>query len=191
MFSSLGSQIQLRFRGRFRAGEKVPAGSYSELAWPFLERALQVMSAPTLLPSGKSKTVGHSKAKQCPSVVGKCMGRSLLGHITSWSPVPSVPDRPELPRQASEPQSSASSEAPACRHLSTSSAPSTLDGCASRPLSTSRSPPEARRTVYWETRSETESSSQRRTSEASQTTAQQPAAGTSPEQGQITPVKFR
>ncbi|XP_073174022.1 arf-GAP with SH3 domain, ANK repeat and PH domain-containing protein 3 isoform X3 [Lepidochelys kempii] len=99
-------------------------------------------------------------------------------------------DRPELPRQASEPQSSASSEAPACRNLSTSSAPSTLDGCASRPPSTSRSPPEARRTVYWETRSEMESSSQRRTSEASQTTAQQPAAGTSPEQGQITPVKF-
>ncbi|EMP31105.1 Arf-GAP with SH3 domain, ANK repeat and PH domain-containing protein 3 [Chelonia mydas] len=105
-------------------------------------------------------------------------------------PGQSPADRPELPRQASEPQSSASSEAPACRHLSTSSAPSTLDGCASRPLSTSRSPPEARRTVYWETRSETESSSQRRTSEASQTTAEQPAAGTSPEQGQITPVKF-
>nr|XP_048681877.1 arf-GAP with SH3 domain, ANK repeat and PH domain-containing protein 3 isoform X2 [Caretta caretta] len=105
-------------------------------------------------------------------------------------PGQSPADRPELPRQASEPQSSALSEAPACRNLSTSSAPSTLDGCASRPPSTSRSPPEARRTVYWETHSETESSSQRRTSEASQTTAQQPAAGTSPEQGQITPVKF-
>lgn len=105
-------------------------------------------------------------------------------------PGQSPADRPELPRQASEPQSFASSEAAACRHLSTSSAPSTLDGCASRPPSTSRSPPEARRTVYWETRSETESGSQRRTSETSQTTAQQPVAGTSPEQGQITPVKF-
>uniref|UniRef100_A0A8C3XPQ1 Arf-GAP with SH3 domain, ANK repeat and PH domain-containing protein 3 n=1 Tax=Chelydra serpentina TaxID=8475 RepID=A0A8C3XPQ1_CHESE len=99
-------------------------------------------------------------------------------------------DRPELPRQASEPQSSAASEAPARRHLSTSSAPSTLDGCASRLPSTSRSPLEARGTVYWETRSETESGSQRRTSETSQTTAQQPAAGTSPEQGHIPPVKF-
>lgn len=105
-------------------------------------------------------------------------------------PGQSPADRPELPRQASEPQASTLSEAPALRHLSTSSAPSTLDSSASRPLSTSRSPPEARRTVCWETHAEAESGSQRRMSETSPTMAQQAAAGTSPEQGQITPVKF-
>uniref|UniRef100_K7G2E9 ArfGAP with SH3 domain, ankyrin repeat and PH domain 3 n=1 Tax=Pelodiscus sinensis TaxID=13735 RepID=K7G2E9_PELSI len=74
-------------------------------------------------------------------------------------PGQSPADRPELPRQASEPQASTLSEAPALRHLSTSSAPSTLDSSASRPLSTSRSPPEARRTVCWETHAEAESGS--------------------------------
>ncbi|XP_019345776.1 arf-GAP with SH3 domain, ANK repeat and PH domain-containing protein 3 isoform X1 [Alligator mississippiensis] len=99
--------------------------------------------------------------------------------------------KPELPRQTSEPQASSSLEAPAVRNLSTSSAPATLDSGAGRQLSTSLSPTETWRAAYWETHVEMESSAQRRGAETSQATVPPPEAGTSPEQVQLNPVKFR
>ncbi|XP_067167789.1 arf-GAP with SH3 domain, ANK repeat and PH domain-containing protein 3 isoform X2 [Apteryx mantelli] len=98
-------------------------------------------------------------------------------------------ERPELPRQASEPQFPGPAEAPAPRSLSSSSAPGTLDGTASHPAAASRSPTETRRTVYWETRSETESSAARRAPELGQAPGQ-PPAGSAPDGVQMTPVKF-
>uniref|UniRef100_A0A7M4E481 ArfGAP with SH3 domain, ankyrin repeat and PH domain 3 n=1 Tax=Crocodylus porosus TaxID=8502 RepID=A0A7M4E481_CROPO len=99
--------------------------------------------------------------------------------------------KPELPRQTSEPQASSPPEAPALRNLSTSSAPGTLDSGAGRQLSTSLSPTETWRAACWETHAEPESGAPRRGAEASQATGPPPEAGTSPEQGQLNPVKFR
>uniref|UniRef100_A0A8D0GVW6 Arf-GAP with SH3 domain, ANK repeat and PH domain-containing protein 3 n=1 Tax=Sphenodon punctatus TaxID=8508 RepID=A0A8D0GVW6_SPHPU len=86
----------------------------------------------------------------------------------------------ELPHQSSEPQPPGPSEVPTLRHLSTSSAPATLDCSASWQQPNCRNSTEVRGTAYWETRSETDGGPQHRGSESNQ----------SSEQGQTTPVKF-
>ncbi|XP_035418271.1 LOW QUALITY PROTEIN: arf-GAP with SH3 domain, ANK repeat and PH domain-containing protein 3 [Cygnus atratus] len=108
-------------------------------------------------------------------------------------PGPSPTERPELHRQASEPHFSGLAEAPpAPRSLSSSSSSSSsvgaLDGAAVSPPATgTRSPPEARRAAYWETRSETESGAVRRGPELSPPPVQPPPGGLAPD---VTPVKF-
>ncbi|XP_075294086.1 arf-GAP with SH3 domain, ANK repeat and PH domain-containing protein 3 isoform X2 [Opisthocomus hoazin] len=88
-------------------------------------------------------------------------------------------ERPELPRQASEPHFTATAEALAPR--------SPPDGTAGPPAPGTRSPPESRRAAYWETRSETESSSTRRGPELSPPPGQPPPGSAAPD---IHPVKF-
>ncbi|NWJ11294.1 ASAP1 protein, partial [Crypturellus undulatus] len=72
------------------------------------------------------------------------------------------------------------------RSLSSSSAPGTLDSPAGHLSPAARSPPESRRAAYWETRSETESSSTRRAPELGQPPGQPPV----PDALQMPPVKF-
>ncbi|NXE28882.1 ASAP1 protein, partial [Ardeotis kori] len=72
--------------------------------------------------------------------------------------------------------------APAPRSL-----PSTLDGTTGPLAPGTRSPTESQRAAYWETRSETESSSTRRESELSPPPGQPPLGSTAPD---IPPVKF-
>ncbi|XP_010139217.1 PREDICTED: arf-GAP with SH3 domain, ANK repeat and PH domain-containing protein 3, partial [Buceros rhinoceros silvestris] len=91
-------------------------------------------------------------------------------------------ERPELPRQASDPQFSGTMEALAPRSL-----PSTLDGTPGPPAPGTRSPTESRRAAYWETRSETESNSTRRGPELSPPPGQPPLGTLAPD---IPPVKF-
>ncbi|NXI68153.1 ASAP2 protein, partial [Anseranas semipalmata] len=62
-----------------------------------------------------------------------------------------------------------------------------LDGAAAPPATGTRSPPEARRAAYWETRSETESGAARRGPELSPPPGQPPPGGLVPD---VTPVKF-
>ncbi|XP_054855074.1 arf-GAP with SH3 domain, ANK repeat and PH domain-containing protein 3 isoform X2 [Eublepharis macularius] len=80
------------------------------------------------------------------------------------------------------------SDVPDVRHSSLFGAPGMLDGGTSQHRPSSRNSVEVKGTVYWETRSEMESGSQRRRSEPNQIAALQPSPGTSPDQA--TPVKF-
>ncbi|KAM8796191.1 arf-GAP with SH3 domain, ANK repeat and PH domain-containing protein 3 [Eudromia elegans] len=90
------------------------------------------------------------------------------------------PERPELPRQASEPHFPGPPEAPAPWSVSPCGAPDVPPGQAAP---AARSPPETRRAAYWETRSETESGSVRRAPEP-------PAPPPAPDAPQMPPVKF-
>ncbi|XP_075029688.1 arf-GAP with SH3 domain, ANK repeat and PH domain-containing protein 3 [Calonectris borealis] len=96
-------------------------------------------------------------------------------------------ERPELPRQASEPHFPGPAEAPAPRSLPSAGSAGTLDGTAGPPAPSTRSPTESRRAAYWETRSETESSGTRRGPELSPPPGQPPPGSTAPD---IPPVKF-
>ncbi|XP_075378644.1 arf-GAP with SH3 domain, ANK repeat and PH domain-containing protein 3 isoform X2 [Mycteria americana] len=96
-------------------------------------------------------------------------------------------ERPELPRQASEPHFPGPAEALAPRSLPSAGSAGALDGTASPPAPGTRSPTESRRVAYWETRSETESSSTRRGPELSPPPGQPPPGSTAPD---IPPVKF-
>ncbi|XP_050182464.1 arf-GAP with SH3 domain, ANK repeat and PH domain-containing protein 3 [Myiozetetes cayanensis] len=91
-------------------------------------------------------------------------------------------ERPELPRQASEPHSSGLVEPPAARSLPSASSTGALDGTPG-----TRSPTESRRAAYWETRSESDTSSTRRGPELSPPPGQPPPGSTAPD---IPPVKF-
>ncbi|NXG33085.1 ASAP1 protein, partial [Dromaius novaehollandiae] len=75
------------------------------------------------------------------------------------------------------------------RGLCSSSAPGTLDGAASHPAASSRSPAETRRAAYWETRSDAESGAARRPPELGQHPGPPPAT-TAPDGVQMPPVKF-
>lgn len=104
-------------------------------------------------------------------------------------------ERPELPRQTSEPHFAGLTETPVPRSLSSSSSSSSscsagaLEGTAVPPPAVStRSPPEARRAAYWETRSETESGGTRRGTELSAPSPGQPPPGAV--SSDVTPVKF-
>lgn len=92
------------------------------------------------------------------------------------------PERPELPRQASEPHFSGPAEAVAARSLPCASSTGALDGSPS-----TRSPTESQRAAYWETRSETDTSSSRRGPELSPPPAQPLPGSTALD---IPPVKF-
>ncbi|XP_029895488.1 arf-GAP with SH3 domain, ANK repeat and PH domain-containing protein 3 isoform X2 [Aquila chrysaetos chrysaetos] len=96
-------------------------------------------------------------------------------------------ERPELPRQASEPHFPGLAEAPALRSLPSASSAGALDGIAGPPAPGTRSPTESRRAAYWETRSETDSSGTRRGPELSPPPGQPPPGGMAPD---IPPVKF-
>ncbi|KAM6116081.1 LOW QUALITY PROTEIN: arf-GAP with SH3 domain, ANK repeat and PH domain-containing protein 3 [Phoenicopterus ruber ruber] len=102
-------------------------------------------------------------------------------------PSHSPTERPELPRQASEPHFPGPAEAPAPRSLPSAGSAGALDGTAGPPAPGARSPTESRRAAYWETRSETESSGPRRGPELSPPPGQPPPGGTAPD---IPPVKF-
>ncbi|KAM6045209.1 arf-GAP with SH3 domain, ANK repeat and PH domain-containing protein 3 isoform 2-T2 [Chlamydotis macqueenii] len=91
-------------------------------------------------------------------------------------------ERPELPRQASERHFPGLAGAPAPCSL-----PSTLDGTTGPLAPGTRSPTESQRAVYWETRSETESSSTRWELELSPQPGQHLLGSTAPD---IPPVKF-
>ncbi|XP_064254524.1 arf-GAP with SH3 domain, ANK repeat and PH domain-containing protein 3-like [Passer domesticus] len=97
-------------------------------------------------------------------------------------PSHSPTERPELPRQASEPHFSGPAEAVAPRSLPCASSMGALDGTPS-----SRSPTESPRAAYWETRSETDPSSSRRGPELSPPATQPLPGSTVPD---IPPVKF-
>ncbi|OWK54160.1 Arf-GAP with SH3 domain, ANK repeat and PH domain-containing protein 2 [Lonchura striata] len=92
------------------------------------------------------------------------------------------PERPELPRQASEPHFSGPAEALAPRSLPCASSTGALDGTPG-----TRSPTESQRAAYWETCSETDTSSSRRGPELSPPPAQ-PLPGSVV--ADIPPVKF-
>ncbi|XP_066191286.1 arf-GAP with SH3 domain, ANK repeat and PH domain-containing protein 3 isoform X1 [Sylvia atricapilla] len=77
-------------------------------------------------------------------------------------PSHSPTDHPELPQQASEPHFSGPVEALAPHNLPCASSTGALDGTPS-----TRSPTESQRAAYWETRSETDTSSSRRGPELS------------------------
>ncbi|XP_032566119.1 arf-GAP with SH3 domain, ANK repeat and PH domain-containing protein 3 [Chiroxiphia lanceolata] len=96
-------------------------------------------------------------------------------------------ERPELPRQASEPHFSGPAEAPAPRSLPSASSTGALDGTPGPPAPGTRSPTESRRAAYWETRSESDASSTRRGPELSPPPGQPPPGSTAPD---IPPVKF-
>ncbi|XP_069731437.1 LOW QUALITY PROTEIN: arf-GAP with SH3 domain, ANK repeat and PH domain-containing protein 3 [Phaenicophaeus curvirostris] len=98
--------------------------------------------------------------------------RSKSGH--------SPTERPELPRQASEPHFLGLAETPVPRSLPSASSTGTLDGSAGPSAPGPRSPAESRRAAYWETRSETDGT--RRGPELSP-----PASSAAPD---IPPVKF-
>lgn len=97
------------------------------------------------------------------------------------------PERPELPRQASEPHFPGPAEVPALRSLPSAGSTGPLDGTAGPPAPSTRSPTESRRAAYWETRSETESSGTRRGPELSPPPGQPLLGSTAPD---IPPVKF-
>uniref|UniRef100_A0A8C3J7Q4 Arf-GAP with SH3 domain, ANK repeat and PH domain-containing protein 3 n=1 Tax=Calidris pygmaea TaxID=425635 RepID=A0A8C3J7Q4_9CHAR len=94
-------------------------------------------------------------------------------------------ERPELPRQASEPHFPGTMEALASRSLPSAGSTGTPDGPPGPPAPGTRSPTESRRAAYWETRSETEST--RRGPELSPPPGQPPPGSTAPD---IPPVKF-
>ncbi|NWY55310.1 ASAP1 protein, partial [Chionis minor] len=73
------------------------------------------------------------------------------------------------------------------RSLPSAGSAGPLDGTPGPSVPSARSPPESRRAVYWETRSETESSGTRRGTELSPPPAQPPPGSTAPD---IPPVKF-
>uniref|UniRef100_G1MRT9 Arf-GAP with SH3 domain, ANK repeat and PH domain-containing protein 3 n=1 Tax=Meleagris gallopavo TaxID=9103 RepID=G1MRT9_MELGA len=152
----------------------------------------------------KNPTRGGPRSKHSPTGeselgggTGRCRAASLAAPITSPSRprcVPPTPERPELPRQTSEPHFAGLTETPAPRSLSSSSSSSScsagaLEGTAvPPPAASTRSPPEARRAAYWETRSETESGGTRRGTELSGPSPGQPPPGAvTPD---VTPVKF-
>ncbi|XP_015504954.1 arf-GAP with SH3 domain, ANK repeat and PH domain-containing protein 3 isoform X2 [Parus major] len=97
-------------------------------------------------------------------------------------PSHSPTERPELPRQASEPQFSRPAEALAPHSLPCASSTGALDGTPS-----TRSPTESQRAAYWETRSEMDTSASRRGPERSPPPAQPLPGSTVPD---IPPVKF-
>ncbi|XP_068892209.1 arf-GAP with SH3 domain, ANK repeat and PH domain-containing protein 3 [Aphelocoma coerulescens] len=97
-------------------------------------------------------------------------------------PSHSPTERPELPRQASEPHFSGATEALAPRSLPCASSTGALDGTTS-----TCSPTESQRAAYWETRSETDTSSSRRGPELSPPPGQPLPGNTAPD---IPPVKF-
>uniref|UniRef100_A0A803YPD9 Arf-GAP with SH3 domain, ANK repeat and PH domain-containing protein 3 n=1 Tax=Meleagris gallopavo TaxID=9103 RepID=A0A803YPD9_MELGA len=115
----------------------------------------------------KNPTRGGPRSKHSPTGeselgggTGRCRAASLAAPITSPSRprcVPPTPERPELPRQTSEPHFAGLTETPAPRSLSSSSSSSScsagaLEGTAvPPPAASTRSPPEARRAAYWET----------------------------------------
>uniref|UniRef100_A0A8C4XTL4 Arf-GAP with SH3 domain, ANK repeat and PH domain-containing protein 3 n=1 Tax=Falco tinnunculus TaxID=100819 RepID=A0A8C4XTL4_FALTI len=102
-------------------------------------------------------------------------------------PSHSPTERPELPRQASEPHFPGSAEAPVLRSLPSAGSVGTLDGPPGPPAPSPRSPTESRRAAYWETRSETDGSGTRRGPELSPPPGQPPPGSTAPD---IPPVKF-
>uniref|UniRef100_A0A8C3EHE2 Arf-GAP with SH3 domain, ANK repeat and PH domain-containing protein 3 n=1 Tax=Corvus moneduloides TaxID=1196302 RepID=A0A8C3EHE2_CORMO len=97
-------------------------------------------------------------------------------------PSHSPTERPELPRQASEPHFSGATEALAPRSLPCASSTGALDGTPS-----TCSPTESQRAAYWETRSETDTSSSRRGPELSPPPGQLLPGNMAPD---IPPVKF-
>ncbi|KAM4757835.1 arf-GAP with SH3 domain, ANK repeat and PH domain-containing protein 3 isoform 2-T2 [Cyanocitta cristata] len=97
-------------------------------------------------------------------------------------PSHSPTERPELPRQASEPHFSGATEALAPRSLPCASSTGALDGTPS-----TCSPTESQRAAYWETRTETDTSSSRRGPELSPPPGQPLPGNTAPD---IPPVKF-
>uniref|UniRef100_A0A8C9N0U0 ArfGAP with SH3 domain, ankyrin repeat and PH domain 3 n=1 Tax=Serinus canaria TaxID=9135 RepID=A0A8C9N0U0_SERCA len=117
----------------------------------------------------KNPTRGSSRPKPSHSPTGESeLGVIMVGlclppetkFIVFIACVP--PEHPELPRQASEPHFSGTVEAVAPRSLPSASSTGALDGTPS-----TRSPTESQRAVYWETRSETDTSSSRRGPELS------------------------
>ncbi|XP_074781995.1 arf-GAP with SH3 domain, ANK repeat and PH domain-containing protein 3 isoform X1 [Athene noctua] len=96
-------------------------------------------------------------------------------------------ERPELPRQASEPHFPGVAEALALRSPLSAGSVGALDGTAGPPAPGPCSPSESRRAAYWETRSETETSSTRRGTELSPPPGQPPPSSMAPD---IPPVKF-
>lgn len=129
----------------------------------------------------KNPTRGSSRPKPTHSPTGESGGGGVTRGGLSLHPgimfiVPIMcvsPEHAELPRQVSEPCFQGLGEAPAPR------SPPSADG--------TRSPPESRRAAYWETRSETESSSARRGPELNPSPGQPPPGSTAPD---IPPVKF-
>lgn len=147
----------------------------------------------------KNPTRGGTRPKPNHSPTGElgCRGGhpwwgclSLHPDIRFIVPIvcPPPPERPELPRQASEPHFPGLAEAPALRSLPSASSAGALDGIAGPPAPGTRSPTESRRAAYWETRSETDSSGTRRGPELSPPPGQPPLGGMAPD---IPPVKFR
>ncbi|XP_064028934.1 arf-GAP with SH3 domain, ANK repeat and PH domain-containing protein 3 isoform X3 [Pogoniulus pusillus] len=130
-----------------------------------------------LVPSHPAPRRAHSEEIPPPLPLKNTM-RGNSHPKTSHSPT----ERPELLRQASEPQFSSPVEAPAPRSLS-----STLDGSPVPVAPGARSPSESRRAAYWETRSEAEGSGGRRGAELSPSPGHSPHSGTVPD---TPPVKF-
>uniref|UniRef100_A0A8C9N0J3 Arf-GAP with SH3 domain, ANK repeat and PH domain-containing protein 3 n=1 Tax=Serinus canaria TaxID=9135 RepID=A0A8C9N0J3_SERCA len=137
----------------------------------------------------KNPTRGSSRPKPSHSPTGESeLGVIMVGlclppetkFIVFIACVP--PEHPELPRQASEPHFSGTVEAVAPRSLPSASSTGALDGTPS-----TRSPTESQRAVYWETRSETDTSSSRRGPELSPPPTQPLPGSTVPD---IPPVKF-
>lgn len=152
----------------------------------------------------KNPTRGGPRSKHSPTGESEpgggnpwvpCRQPRCPHHVPIMSPLcPPTPERPELPRQTSEPHFAGLTETPAPRSLSSSSSSSScsagaLEGTAlPPPAASTRSPPEARRAAYWETRSETESGGTRRGTELSGPSPGQPPPGAvTPD---VTPVKF-
>ncbi|XP_009469171.1 PREDICTED: arf-GAP with SH3 domain, ANK repeat and PH domain-containing protein 3 [Nipponia nippon] len=96
-------------------------------------------------------------------------------------------ERPELPRQASEPHFPGPVEALAPRSLPSTGSTGALDGTAGPLAPGTCSPTESRRAAYWETRLEMESSGTRWGPELSPLPGQPPPGSTAPD---IPPVKF-
>lgn len=138
----------------------------------------------------KNPTRGSSRPKPGHSPAGESEWRVIMVGLCLPTetkfivPIACVPpEHPELPRQASEPHFTGPAEALAPRILPCASSTSALDGTPS-----TRSPTESQQAVYWETRSETDTSSSRWGPELSPSPAQPLPSSTVLD---IPPVKFR
>ncbi|KAM7029446.1 arf-GAP with SH3 domain, ANK repeat and PH domain-containing protein 3 [Acridotheres tristis] len=130
-----------------------------------------------LMPSRPSPRRAHSEEIPPPLPL-KNPTRGSSRPKPSHSPT----ERPELPQQASEPHFSGPAEALAPSSLPCASSTGALDGSPS-----TRSPSESQWAAYWETRSETDTSSGRRGPELSPPPTQPLPGSTVPD---IPPVKF-
>lgn len=137
----------------------------------------------------KNPTRGSSRPKPGHGPTGESewrvimVGLCLPPETKFIVPIACVPlEHPELPWQASEPHFSGPAEALAPRSLPCASSTGALDGTPS-----TRSPTESQQAAYWETRSETDTSSSRRGPELSPPPAQ-PLTGSTVLD--IPPVKF-